>query len=374
MRIGIDARFISNGSGLGRYAYKLLEFLLKLDTENEYIVLVYKGEEKYVDYPYGKYRVVGVDFQHYSLAEQWGYWKFLNSLKCDLVHFTNFNHPILYRGKFVVTIHDLTLLFYPGRVRRKWVSELGYKLVMKSAVGNSAKVIAISEFTKRDILKYFGGHKSKIEVIYEAANEKYEQVKNVGRIERVKKKYKIRKPYFLYVGQWRVHKNLVRLIESFSLVKEAGHDTQLVLVGKEDPRYPEVREAIAKSKYRDDIVITGFAAEEDLSSIYSGAISFVFPSLYEGIGLPPLEAMQCGVPVISSDASCMPEILEDAVLYFDPRDLHEISQAMIKVYSDQKVRQGLIARGFRQVEKYSWEKMAQETLDVYKSVLGIKKS
>ena len=370
MKIGIDARFISNGSGLGRYAYKLLEFLLKLDTQNEYVVIVYKGEEKFVDYKYGKYRVIGVDFQHYSMAEQWGYWNFLNQLKCDLVHFTNFNHPILYRGKFVVTIHDLTLLFYPGRVRRKWISEFGYKLVMKSAVLNSAKIIAISEFTKRDILKYFGGKKNKMEVIYEAANEKFEQVKNQTKIARTKEKYRISKPYYLYTGQWRVHKNLVRLIESFSLVKDRGYDVQLVLVGKEDPRYPEVRESISKSKYKNDIIITGFAADEDLSAMYSGAISFVFPSLYEGIGLPPLEAMRCGVPVISSDASCMPEILEDAVLYFDPYDLQEISEAMIRVYQEEKLRNDLVKKGFKQADKYSWEKMARETLDVYNSILG----
>lgn len=369
MKIAIDARFVGNGSGLGRYTYKLLEYILKLDQENKYCVIVYNQDKELIKFPYGNYEVLGVDYVHYTIGEQTGFWWWLNSLKCDLVHFTNFNHPILYRGKFVVTIHDLTLLFYPGRVRRKWVSEWGYMMTMKNAVKQARKVIAISEFTKRDVVKYLNAPEHKVSVVYEAPDERIKKVDDVKEIDRIKKKYKITKPYYLYVGQWRVHKNLVKLIEAFNIIRDKGLDTQLLLVGKEDPRYPEVRETINKSKYRHDIIITGFVPDEDFNAIYSGALVFVFPSLYEGIGLPPLEAMNCGIPVISSEASCMPEILQQAVLYFNPYDVKEIAFAMEKIYQDGLLRKELVFKGYELIKNYSWEKMARETWEIYGQVL-----
>lgn len=369
MKIGIDARFVSNGSGLGRYAYKLIEHVLKLDKKNYYYLIVYRDEGKILDFKYGNYEIREVDFKHYSFGEQMGFLQYINRLNCDLVHFANFNHPIWYRKKFVVTIHDLTLLFFPGRVRRKWIAEWGYKMVMNSAVRNSRKVIAITEFTKRDILKYLNADENKVRVIYEAADERIKKEENTKLIDKIKGKYHITKPYFLYVGQWRVHKNLVRLIEAFDILKSKDIDAQLLLVGKEDPRYPEVKQKINGSMNKDDVIVTGYVPDADMSALYSGSIAFVFPTLYEGIGLPPLEAMNCGLPVISSDASCMPEVLQDAVLYFDPYDPKEIAAAMEKVASDEKLRFDLIKRGYNQVNKYSWKKMAEETLRLYEEVL-----
>lgn len=369
MKIAIDARFVGNGSGLGRYTYKLLEYVLKYDQENNYVVIVYKDDRKIINFPYGKYEVKGVDYVHYTVGEQWGFWHFLNKLNCDLVHFANFNHPILYSGKFVVTIHDLTLMFYPGRVRRKWVAEWGYIMTMRNAIRKAQRVIAISEFTKKDIMKYFKTQEEKISVIYEAPDERLFRVDDKVELNNVKKKYGIVKPYFLYVGQWRVHKNLVRLIKAFDLVRKNGVDAQLLLVGKEDPRYPEVKENIAQSAYGKDIVVTGYVPDSECNSIYSDAICFVFPSLYEGIGLPPLEAMNCGIPVISSDASCMPEILKDAVLYFDPYDIVEMSEAMEKIAKDSVLREKLVIKGHELRKNYSWEKMARETMQIYQGVL-----
>lgn len=371
MKIAIDARFVGNGSGLGRYTYKLLEYILKIDRKNEYKIILYPQDKKLINFSYGNYELLGVDYVHYSIGEQLGFWWWLRRLNCDLVHFANFNHPILYRGKFVVTIHDLTLLFYPGRVRRKWVSEWGYMMTMKNAVRRASKVICISEFTKKDVIKYLNAPLEKVSVVYEAPDERIKKVEDKSQIIRIKKKFGITKPYFLYVGQWRVHKNLVRLIEAFDIIRQNGMESQLLLVGKEDPRYPEVRETIKKSKFEKDIIITGFVPDEDFNAIYTGALTFVFPSLYEGIGLPPLEAMNCGIPVISSEASCMPEILQQAVLYFNPYDVKEIAFAMEKIYHNDNLRLELIAKGYDLIKKYSWEKMARETLLIYDKVLNV---
>ncbi|MBU0647639.1 glycosyltransferase family 4 protein [Patescibacteria group bacterium] len=370
-KIIIDARFIAGGDGLARYTYKLLEYLLKIDQENDYKILVYKQDVGMIDFDYGNYVVEGVDFVHYSMAEQWGMLNYLNKQKPDLVHFSNFNHPIMYRGKFITTVHDITLLFYPGNVRRKFIAQYGYKVAMQSAMKNSTKVIAVTDYTKREILKYFGGKDENVEIIYEAINDKFVRENNQNKIDIVKKKYKVNKPYFLYLGQWRVHKNLVNLVNAFDLVKSEGLDMQLVIIGKEDRRYPEVRERIAVSPHRDDIIITGWIEDDEVPALFTGANSFVFPSLYEGFGFTPLEAMQSGVPVVSSNASCLPEVLGDAVVYFDPLNIDDMKKAMQKIAKDEDLRKELVKKGYGQVGKYSWDKMARETLDVYNEVLGV---
>lgn len=370
MKICIDARFIAGGDGLARYTYKLLENILKIDKKNHYTILVYKQDVGMIDFDYGKYDVQGIDFVHYSVGEQWGMLHFLNKLNPDLVHFTNFNHPILYQGKFITTVHDITLLFYPGRIRRKLIAQVGYKVAMYSAVMNSDKMIAVTDYTKRDILKYFGGRAEDMVVVYEAINDFFVRCDDENKILHAKKKYGVSKPYFVYLGQWRVHKNLVGLVQAFDRYRQnGGRDMQLVLIGKEDSRYPEVRQQIDKSKHKDDVVITGWADEEDVPALITGANSFIFPSKYEGFGFTPLEAMQCGVPVASSNASCLPEVLGEAVIYFDPENIDDMVEAMEKIVTDEGLRKELVDRGYNQVSKYSWERMARETLDVYNKVL-----
>ncbi|MFA4930529.1 MAG: glycosyltransferase family 1 protein [Patescibacteria group bacterium] len=371
MKICIDARFIAGGDGLARYTYKLLENILKIDRQNQYIILVYKQDVGMIDFKYENYEVVGVDFVHYTVGEQWGMWRYLNKMKPDLVHFTNFNHPIFYQGKFITTVHDITLLFYPGRVRRKFISQFGYKVAMHSAVMNSERMITVTEYTKNDILKYFGGKAENMAVVYEAINDKFVRCEDEKYIGQVKNKYKISAPYFVYLGQWRVHKNLVGLVEAFDKYKQGGSNMQLVLIGKEDPRYPEVRQAIDRSKYKNDVIITGWVEEEEVPALVTGANSYIFPSKYEGFGFTPLEAMQCGIPVASSNASCLPEVLGEAVIYFDPDNIDEMAEAMRRIVDNENLRVDLVKRGYAQVAKYSWEKMAKETLAVYNQVLGL---
>ena len=372
-RIAIDARFASDGSGLGRYARKMLEYVLKFGEEYDFTVIVNKGEESCVDFGYGNYDVVGVPYLHYSFGEQIGYWWYLNRQNFDLVHFTNFNHPILYRGRFVVTIHDLTLMFFPGRVRRvwlgSWIVQYAYRLTMKSAARNSTRVVAITEFTKKDILKYLGGNEEKIKVIYEAADEKIKKVTDEEFKRKVKIKYGINRPFYFFLSNLRVHKNIERMVKAFEKIRDEGIEAQLVIIGKPDPRYPEAVEAVEKSKYFKDIVRPGFVPDDEVAVFYTDALAFVYPTLYEGFGLPGLEAMSCDLPVIASEASCLPEVLGRGVLYFDPYNVAEMADAMKKIYTDKNLRKKLIEAGRKQFNKYSWEKMGREMVELYHDAL-----
>ncbi len=372
-RIAIDARFASDGSGLGRYARKLLEFVLKYGEEYDFTVIVNNGEKDHVDFDYGNYEVIELPYKHYSFGEQIGYWWFLMRKKFDLVHFTNFNHPILYRGKFVVTIHDLTLMFFPGKVRRIWlgskVVQWAYKLTMKSAANNSTKVVAITEFTKRDVMKYLGAKDEDVVVVYEAADEKIKKVTNEKYKTEVKKKFGIDRPFYFFLSNLRVHKNIERMVQAFDKVRDDGVDAQFVIVGKPDPRYPEAVEAVENSRYRKDIIRPGFVPDEEVAVFYTDALAFVYPTLYEGFGLPGLEAMSCDLPVLASEASCIPEVLGNGVLYFDPYDVHEMADAMKRIYSDKELREKLVLAGRKQFAKYSWEKMGKEIVEVYRGIL-----
>jgi len=372
-RIAIDARFASDGSGLGRYARKLLEFVIRHGQHYDYVVLVNQGEEGVVNFPEKNYIIEGIPYRHYSFNEQVNYLFFLNKQKFDLVHFTNFNHPIFYRGKFVVTIHDLTLMFYPGRIRRFWlgpsVIQWAYRKTMESAVKNSAKVIAITQYTKNDIIKYLHGDPAKIEVVLEAADEKFKPLSDRDFVERVKNNYNLDRPYFLFVSNLRVHKNIERMVAAFEKVRDEGLDVKLMIVGQEDKRYPEAMRAIEASKYREYIVVPGFVPDEETAALYTDAIAYVFPTLYEGFGLGALEAMACDLPVISSNASCLPEVLEDSVLYFDPYNVDDIVRAMKQIATDENLRQELIIKGRSQFNKYSWDKMGREIVGVYDRIL-----
>ena len=191
------------------------------------------------------------------------------------------------------------------------------------------------------------------------------------RIEGIKAKFGITKPYMLYVGQWRAHKNIVKLIRAFHLAKRRYQlDAQLVLVGKIDKKSPEVLETIQKLNLRSDVILTGYVPDDELPYMYQGSELFVFPSLYEGFGLPPLEAMASGIPVIASNSSAIPEILGDAAKYFDPFSIEDIAKTIVEVMTNFSLRKRLRNAGLKQANKYSFDKMARETLKVYKEILA----
>jgi len=371
MRIGIDARFFGSiGKGLGRYTQKLIENLESIDRENHYFIFLRRENWDEYQPRSQNFTKVLADVPWYTLREQVQMPKIFKRCGLDLVHFPHFNVPVAYKGKFVVTIHDLILFRYPTR-RASTLSAPAYFLkkkvyhrVIKSAIKNSEKIIAVSGHTKKDVLKNFKIDPNKILVTYEGVDAAEEPLLETP--ETVLQKYGIMKPYLLYVGNAYPHKNLDRLILAFKEVSKTHSGLHLVLAGKEDYFYKRLKKFVATSLVS-GIIFPGYIAENHLPTIYREAKLYVFPSLYEGFGLPPLEAMARNAPVASSNASCLPEILGNAAYFFDPRGISETADAIEKVITDNELRKKLIAAGQKQIKKYSWQKMAKETLAIYKS-------
>lgn len=374
MRIGIDARFYGVGSkGLGRYTQKLIENLESIQDYNSsdeyFIFLRRKNFDEYV--PKNKnFHKIMADYPWYSFSEQIKMPWLLNKYRLDLVHFPHFNVPIFYKRPFILTIHDLILLHFPT-IRATtlnslfyWIKFLAYKLVIGLAIRRSKKVIAVSNFTKDDILKNYKKAQGKIEVTYESCDGLgCDGLKLDSKIDRLKK-YGIIRPYILYVGNAYPHKNLETLVWAFSHV--SNKNLSLVLVGRMDYFYRRVKKIVEKNKIK-NIIFTDFVPDDDLDEIYKRSQAYIFPSLYEGFGLPPLEAMERGAPVISSDHGCMKEILGSAALYFDARSQDEIVKVIEKISNDKDLRLEIVKKGKDQVKKYSWKKMAKETIKIYKN-------
>lgn len=376
MRIGIDARFYGSvGKGLGRYVQKLIENLEKVDKVNQYFIFLL--EENFQEFqPKNKnFKKVLADCRWYTFSEQIKMPQILNSYNLDVMHFPHFNVPIFYRRKFVITIHDLILLHFPTLKGTRlnpvfyWIKFLAYKFTIGSAIKRSKKIITVSKFSKRDILdnyKYL--KKDKVSVTYEACDLKSFKEEKSEKIENFLKKYGIIKPYLVYVGNAYPHKNLEGLLDSWNkFLKTKNDNLHLVLVGKKDYFYDRLEEKVLKAEIK-KVIFTGFVVDDDLDIIYKEAVAYIFPSLYEGFGLPPLEAMAQGVAVISNGHGCMREVLGQSAYYFNGKDNDSIVEAISKITQDEKLRNFLIKKGYQKVGFYSWKKMAKETLAIYSEV------
>jgi glycosyltransferase involved in cell wall biosynthesis len=372
MRIGIDARFYGSiGKGLGRYTQKLIENLEKTDQENLYFIFLRKDNFDEYQPKNKNFKKVLADYRWYTLAEQIRMPSLLNKYNLDLVHFPHFNVPLFYRKKFIVTIHDLILIHFPtikGTTLNPLFYKLKfwmYKLAINSAIKRSEKIIAVSNFTKEDILSNYKVNSDKISVAYEACDDFCNF--SIQKSRDILEKYGIIKPYILYVGNAYPHKNLEELVLAFSQIKEEIKNLRLVLVGKEDYFYTRLKKIIQARKI-EKVIFSGFVPDKDLDTIYREAELYVFPSLYEGFGLPPLEAMAKGVPVISSDHPCMREILEDSAFYFNAKNRDEMAEKIKNLIRNTEEIKKLREKGYQQSKKYSWNKMAGETLKIYKEI------
>ncbi|MFA5842774.1 MAG: glycosyltransferase family 1 protein [Candidatus Gracilibacteria bacterium] len=375
LRIGIDARMYSAAfTGIGRYVFELTQRLFKR-SENEAIEwTLFMNEPEFNAFspPNDWVKKVLVNAKHYSWAEQVRFLKILNREKLDLMHFTHFNAPLFYRRPSVVTIHDLTLSFYPGKKMRSPIHRLAYHLVLNSVVRHARGIITVSKHTRKDLVHLIKVPESKIQVIYEAAGEEFRVLNDKKLIENTLKHLRIDRDFILYTGVWRDHKNLVRLIQAFAtLCEKPTFDGLLVITGREDPFYPEVKATIQKLGLEKRVVLTGLVSERDLVVLYNAARFYVLPSLYEGFGLSPLEAMACGTPVAASNTSCIPEVCgEKNALFFDPYKIEDMARVLSSLWEDSSLRGTLLEQGFQRIRDFSWDKMAEETFEFYKKSLG----
>ena len=390
MRIGIDARFYGSvGKGLGRYTEKLIERLELLDTDNEYVVFLKR--ENFAEYvpKNPRFQKVLAEYPWYGFSEQFLFPFLLLRSRLDLVHFPHFNVPFWYPKKFIVTIHDLILLRYPtlrNTTRPAFlysIKFLAYRAIIALAIRRAEHIITVSHFTEKDILKRYPVARGKISVTYEAVDqwcqllpeqEERKLFDTLGLLEKtdVAKEQKIvpskisrdiLKSYLLYVGNAYPHKNLEALVAAAPLFPEQT----FVLVGKEDHFYRRLRQ-MAEQQRVQSVVFAGFVDDRGLSALYRFATCYLFPSLYEGFGLPPLEAMARGLPVLSSDQGSLPEILGDAARYFNPHRSGSLEKELAEILASETVRKELLRRGYVQAARYSWETMARETLALYRQV------
>ena len=377
--IGIDARFYGPvGKGLGRYTQEVVDNLLVIDGENNYVVFLCKENFDVFKTDNPRVKKVLADVRWYTLAEQILMPYYIWREKITLMHFHHFNIPIFCPTKFVVTIHDLILIKFPSLRATKLspvlykIKNSAYRFVLNFAVRKSKKIIAVSEFTKKDILDNFSIDSDKIVVTLEGVSRRLvEKDVDSGNIAKVLEEYKIKRPYLLYVGNAYPHKNLEWLMDVF--YKDLGDlKIDLVLVGKEDYFFKRLKEFKTENEGNDDarkVIFPGYVPDISLQLLFQGALVYVFPSKYEGFGIPPLEAMANNCPVISSNRGSMPEGLGEAALYFDPEDRDSLLSSIKKIVSNDKVREGLIEKGKDQVKKYSWIKCSQLTKKVLENSL-----
>lgn len=369
MKIAIDSRMYGSEqfTGIGTYIQRMTDELFKLDTENEYIMFMREPWYSKFVVPNERVKKVLVTSKHYSYAEQIKLpFEFMRE-KFDLIHYPHFNSPILYSKRSVCTIHDLTPFTFPGhKAKNSWRS-WAYRAVFRSTVNKARRVIAVSNSTKLDMVKDFGVDSGKISVIYEGVDEKFKIIKESGIINKLKAKLGITKPYILYVGVWRSHKNIEALVRAFTNLKKSYKiEHQLVLGGREDLHYTKVREAINASPFKNDIITPGYVENFELPILYSGAELFVLPSFIEGFGLIAIEAQACGCPVVSTNTSSMPEVLRDSALLFDPNNTDEMTAQMHRALTEPSLREELIFRGRNNATRFKWKNCAVETLRVYK--------
>lgn len=385
MKIFIDCRFWGEKyTGLGRYTENLVTNLLSLDSKNLYLLLFradnYKNAQVLKS---AQVNIIIGNFAHYSLAEQIKLPLLLYQLKPDLVHFTHFNIPLGFRGKFVVTIHDLIKHYSKGMettTRHPLIyfsKYLGYKIIFNQAIQSSLKIIVPTKCVKNEILKLYKINKDKICITYEGVDDKFSiQKKNDG----ILSKYGIHKPYIIYVGNAYPHKNLRNLILAMKLINNSSqhkstnrrNNIQLVISCARDVFWHRLEKEIKELRVERWVKLTGFVPDDDLSVLYSQAKAFVTPSLMEGFGLPALEAMSRGCPVVCSDIPVFREIYDQAAIYFNPQDLGDISAKITQVLTlPPSSYKFLINRGKTQVQKYSWEELAKKTLKIYESCLSL---
>ncbi len=368
MRVAIDARKLHD-FGIGTYIRNILRQLARIDRQTEYVLICQPRDRELAVSLGDNFRVEVNTSPPYSLREQVSIPWTLVRTRARVLHEPHYVLPPLARCRSVVTIHDCIHLRFPQYLRNR--AALTYaRTQMGAAARRSDRILTVSEASKRDILEFFDVPAEKITVIHNAIDEHFETAPPEDEVRRVAERYQLQERFVLYVGNVKPHKNLVRLLDAFHLLRRSPdlQDVKLVIIGDEISKYAALRRAIHRYNLHKFVRFLGFLPDERLAIVYRLASVFVFPSLYEGFGLPPLEAMASGTPVVTSNVSSLPEVTGDAALLVDPTSAEAIADAMARVLRDPALAAQLAAKGLARSREFSWERAATRIRDIYMSV------
>jgi glycosyltransferase involved in cell wall biosynthesis len=372
MRIAIDARKWRD-YGIGTYVRNLVRHLAPLDTETTYFLFCDRGDEATLRDLAENFVPVVDDSPGYSLSEHVTIPLKLRRLGASLFHSPHYVLPLLCPIPSVVTIHDCIHLLFPQYLPHRMAHAYA-RFMIGSAIRRSAVVLTVSEASRRDILRlYPEAEPERIQVVPNAIDPFLVDDPGADEMERVRERYQIRGRSVLYAGNIKPHKNLDRLIAAFGLLKQrAGNeDLKLLIIGDEVNRYGSLRRGVEAAGVRQDVRFFGFVPDRTLAALYRLASVFAFPSLYEGFGLPPLEAMACGTPVVTSRISSLPEVVGDAAVLVDPYSVNDIALGIERVLGDPALRADLRARGLARAQSFSWDRSVRAIHAVYMKVLGL---
>jgi glycosyltransferase involved in cell wall biosynthesis len=364
VRIGIDARKLHD-FGIGTYIRNLLRHLGRLDRKTEFVVFCRPEDRETLSSIGENFRPVVESSANYSIAEQLRIPLALKREGVTLFHAPHYVLPPLVRCRSVVTIHDCIHLMFPQYLPNRMA--LAYaRTSIGLAARRATRVMTVSESSKRDILRFVDVEPDRIDVIYNAYDERFGIEPRENDVVRVRERYQLHDEFVLYAGNVKPHKNLERLIDAFSLVRKRGLDhLKLVLIGDEISKYAALRRAVHQHQLHKYVRFLGYLPQETLAVMYRLAGVFVFPSLYEGFGLPPLEAMASGTPVVTSNVSSLPEVAADAAVLVDPYDPGAIADGIELVLTNEDLRADLRRRGLARARQFSWEQSVRRVREIY---------
>jgi glycosyltransferase involved in cell wall biosynthesis len=379
MKIGIEAQriFRKKKHGMDMVALELVRNLQSIDTENEYLIFVKPDVDDTVIKETANFKIVKLDGGFYPLWEQIALPRAAKKAGCQILHCTSNTAPIFTSIPLVVTLHDiiymessyLKILRGTGTLYQKFGNAYR-KLFVPMIVKKSKKIITVSHFEKNRIGQFFGmGNDPRLEAVYNGVSEHFKVVTDQDELQRVKEKYHLPERYFFFLGNTDPKKNTKGALKAFSdFLKQTGEDIKLVMLDYDRSELDKLLDDIGNADLINKIVLTGYVVNTDLPAIYCQCELFLYPSLRESFGIPMLEAMGCGVPVITSNTSSMPEVAGDAALIIDPYKPEEITAAMIRIISDKKLKTDLIDKGLAQAAKFSWKAMAEHVLAIYRNM------
>jgi glycosyltransferase involved in cell wall biosynthesis len=367
MRVAIDARKLHD-FGIGTYIRNLLRHLARIDHDTEYVLLCGDADLGVAAQLGPNFRAVLEPSPNYSIREQIHVPWVLRRERPDLYHAPHYVLPAAIHCSSVVTIHDCIHLMFPQYLPNRMAYAYA-RAQMWTAAHRSDCVLTVSDASKRDILHLFNIPPEKIVVVYNAIDSHFSVTPPSDAVARVRERYQLDHRFVLYVGNIKPHKNLVRLIEAFSELRtgELG-DLKLLIIGDEISKLPALRHAVHRHKLHKHVRFLGYLPDDQLAVLYRLAAVFVFPSLYEGFGLPPLEAMASGTPVVVSNVSSLPEVVGDAAVLVDPHDIDSIVDGLRSVLTNPARAEDMRRKGLKRAGEFSWERSVARTLEVYRRV------